>query len=112
MKIVDAKNVPVMENIHNVRAGAVYNTEHAMAVHITLEAGEKLKPHITPVDVFFYVLEGEPTIEVGKEREVVSADHLIESPAKIPHCIYNETDEIARILVVKVPKPTARTKLL
>ena len=32
MKIIDAKNVPAMENIHNVRAGAVYNTEHALAV--------------------------------------------------------------------------------
>ena len=112
MKIVDAKNIPTMKNVHQVKAGTIYDTQHAVAVHITLEAGEKLKPHVTPVDVFFYVLEGEPTFEIGKERQTASADHLIESPAKVPHCIYNETDEIARILVVKVPKPTTQTKLL
>ena len=112
MKIIDAKNIPAMKNVHQVKSGTIYDTQHAVAVHITLEAGEKLKPHVTPVDVFFYVLEGEPTFEIGKERKPVAADHLIESPAKIPHCITNETDQIARILVVKVPKPTTQTRLL
>ena len=112
MKIIDVKNTPSAKNPHNVKASKIYDTEHSIAVHITLEAGEKLKPHITPVDVFFYILEGEPTIEVGKEKEKVSADHLIESPANIPHCIYNETDKIARILVVKIPRPLKATKLL
>ena len=112
MKITDAKNIPTMKNVHQVKAGTIYDTEHAVAVHITLEAGEKLKQHVTSVDVFFYVLEGEPTFEIGMERETVATDHLIESPAKIPHCIYNETDQIARILVVKVPKPTTKTRLL
>ena len=70
MKIVDAKNVPVMENVHNVRAGAIYNTERAMAVHITLEAGEKLKPHITPVDVFsMFWRESQPLKLARKGRQ-------------------------------------------
>ncbi len=112
MKIIDAKNIPMMKNVHQVKAGTIYDTQHAVAVHITLEAGEKLKPHITPVDVFFYVLEGEPTLEIGKERKTATADHLIESQAEISHCIYNETEQRARILVVKAPKPTTQTRLL
>lgn len=105
MKIVNVKNAPVMKNPHNVNACLIYNTEDAMAVHITLKGGEKLKRHTTPVDVFFYILEGEPVIEIGDERETVSKDHLIESPAGIAHCIYNETDSTARILVLKAPRP-------
>ncbi len=112
MNIVDVKNVPSPPNPHNVKASRVYDSEHATAVHITLEAGERLKKHITPVDVFFYILEGEPTIEIGDEKVKVSADRLVESPAKIPHCIHNETDHVARILVVKVPRPTSQTKIL
>ena len=112
MKIVDVKNVPAMKNIHNVNAAKVYDSEFALGVHITLKAGESLKPHITPVDVFFYVLEGKPTIMVGREKQKVQHDTLIESPAKIPHCIYNETGQLVRILVVKVPKPKSETKLL
>lgn len=112
MKIINVKNTPTMQNIHRVKASTIYDSKHAVAVHITLKAGEKLKKHITPVDVFFYVLEGEPTIEIGDEKMQVSADHLVESPAEVPHCIYNESGSTARILVVKIPKPTTSTKLL
>ena len=56
------------------------------------------------LDVFFYVLEGEPTIEIGEEREKVMQDSIVESPANHMHCIYNETDKTARFLVVKFGK--------
>lgn len=90
----------------------LYDKDSAQAVHIKLEAGESLKPHITPVDVFFYVLEGRPEILVGNEKQSVEADCLVESPKDIVHCIYNNSDEIVRVLVVKAPKPTAKAKLL
>ncbi len=78
-------------------------------MHLHLKAGESLKPHITPVDVAFYVLEGSPTIMVENEKVQVKKDDIIESPKDIIHCIYNETDEDVRVLVMKLPKPTAKT---
>ena len=112
MKIVNPVSVEEINKIHQVKTGVIYDSPHALAVHITLEAGERLKRHVTPVDVFFYVLEGEPTIEIDEEKQRVIADHLVESPANIIHCLYNDTDRRARILVVKVPKPTTGTKVL
>ena len=112
MKIVKATEATVMKNPHGIAARKIYDTEHAMAVHLTLEAGEKLKKHITPVDVFFYVLEGTGMVEVGDEKIEVGKDSIIESPKDIPHCWYNESDATLKILVVKVPKPVASTKLL
>ena len=62
MKIVDVKSAPENPNPHNVSVRKLYDTEHAQAMHITLESGESLKKHITPVDVIFYVLNpGEST---------------------------------------------------
>jgi mannose-6-phosphate isomerase-like protein (cupin superfamily) len=112
MNITKAKEAPTIENPHKVNVSKLYDTEHAQAMHITLEAGESLKKHITPVDVFFYVLEGTGVIEIGDEKKEVSSDTLIESPAKIPHCWYNESGQLLRILVVKVPRPTETTRLL
>jgi mannose-6-phosphate isomerase-like protein (cupin superfamily) len=83
-----------------------------MAVVITLKPGEALKKHITPVDVFFYVLEGSGVVEIGDEKQTVGKDMLIESPARIPHRWSNEGTSVFRVLVVKVPKPTEETKLL
>ena len=100
------------KNPHGVDARALYNKKDAMASHITLKPGEQLKKHITPVDVFFYVLEGNGIVEVGDEKKEVDKDTLIESPKDIPHCWYNESNEIVRILVVKTPKPEKSTKVL
>ena len=112
MKIVDVKNVDISQNPHKIDARKIYDTKNAQVVHITLKPGESLRQHITPVDVFFYVLEGRGIIEIGDEKKEVGPDTLIESPAKIVHCWYNEGNEILRILVVKVPRPMESTKIL
>ena len=100
------------KNPHGIDARKLYDSEHAMVTHITLKPGEKLKKHITPVDVFFYVLEGKGTVEIGEEFQEVEQDTLIDSPAKIPHCWYNSNETDLRVLVVKVPKPKESTKVL
>lgn len=110
--MVDALTAPVTDNPHKVAARRLYDTEHAQVVHITLEPCESLKPHVTPVDVFFYVLEGEGVVEIGDERQTVGCDTLIDSPAHIIHCWYNESESRLRFLVVKVPGPSGNTKLL
>jgi len=112
MKIINVDDIDSSQNPHNVDARKIYDTEYGQAVHITLNPGEYLKRHITPVDVFFYVLEGTGIVEIGDEKKEVGPDTLIESPAKIVHCWYNESDEILRVLVVKVPRPTESTKIL
>ncbi len=100
------------DNPHGVDVRRVYDSEYALSSVITMKPGEKLIRHITPVDVFFYVLEGSGTVEVGEEKKTVSTDTVIESPAGIPHCWYNESTKDLRVLVVKVPRPTSKTQLL
>jgi quercetin dioxygenase-like cupin family protein len=112
MKITKFDNVAVSKNPHNIDARKIYDSEYAQAVHMILKPGESLKRHITPVDVFFYVLEGKGIVEIGDEKREVEPDNLIESPANIVHCWYNNSNEILRILVVKIPRPTESTRIL
>ena len=112
MKITEVAKVVSGPNPHHVDAQKIYDSPHAMAVVITLQPGESLKNHITPVDVFFYVLEGTGIIEIGDEKQALQKDILVESPARIPHRWSNESTAAFRVLVVKVPKPTEETKLL
>jgi quercetin dioxygenase-like cupin family protein len=112
MKITDVADVVSGPNPHQVDARKIYESPHAMAVVITLKPGEALKKHITPVDVFFYVLEGSGVVEIGDEKQTVGKDLLVESPARIPHRWSNDSSSVFRVLVVKVPKPTEETKLL
>ena len=112
MKIVKLKEEKIIETPHKVDVRKLYDTEKAQAIHITLNPGEALLKHITPVDVFFYVLEGKGIVEIGDEKEEVHPDFLIESPAKIPHRLINQSDKVFRFLVVKIPRPTEQTKVL
>ena len=112
MKITDVSAVVPGPNPHHVDARKVYESPHAEAVVITLQPREALKKHITPVDVFFYVLEGTGVVEIGDGKETVGKDTLVESPARIPHVWSNQSGSVFRVLVVKVPKPVERTTLL
>ena len=112
MKTINYENAPVNENPHGVDVKKLYDMPAAQLMHITLHPGESLKPHKTPVDAVFYVLEGEPTIHIDDESISQVQDTLIESPANIPHYISNESREIARILVIKAPRPENKSKLL
>jgi len=103
---------PSRENPHNVDVRQLYNRESAQIMHITLKPGESLKPHRTPVDVAFYVLEGTPVVHIGDEAVTCERDTLIESPAGIVHNLSNSSSGIARILVIKAPRPEKATRVL
>ncbi len=90
----------------------LYDDPSAQIMHISLQPGESLKPHKTPVDVAMYILEGTPTVHIGDESEKYVKDTLIESPANVPHHISNEAGETARILVIKAPRPENKSRIL
>ncbi|MCF7920982.1 MAG: cupin domain-containing protein [Candidatus Cloacimonetes bacterium] len=112
MEIRNFKDLPVAPTAHGIQAFKLHDTEHAVIMHLLLLPGEQLKPHITPVDVVFYVLEGSPVILVDEEEREVKVDDIIESPKDIVHCLYNRSQTQARVLVIKTPKPTAATKFI
>jgi mannose-6-phosphate isomerase-like protein (cupin superfamily) len=112
MKMSEVLEQPVMANPYGMEARKVYDSEHAQAMHITLHPGQSLKKHLTPADVFFYVLEGTGVVEFAEEKREVGRDTLVESPARTPHCWHNRSDALLRILVVKAPRPTEKTIIL
>lgn len=106
MKVTKIKTSEVVVNKSGVIAQKVYDHTEALTIHLTLEPGARFDTHTTPVDVFFYILEGTAKIEIADEQELVQKDHIIESPKGIPHAVENHSQsEKLRVLVVKTPKP-------
>jgi mannose-6-phosphate isomerase-like protein (cupin superfamily) len=112
MKIVNWKNLEIVETPHKLDVRRLYDYDNAQVMHITLKPGESLKPHITPVDVFFFILEGAVDVRVGDETVTVETDNLVESPKDIVHCISNNSADLSRVLVVKSPKPKVKARVL
>ncbi len=100
---------PLIVNRNGINACRIYDKKEGEIIHIKLEPNSSLPAHKTPVDVAFYILEGELLIEIGEEREKFCADTIIESPKDIPHALFNESNQIARVMVIKMPKPAKKT---
>ncbi len=112
MKTAKYTDFQEKDNPHKVSVRMIYDHDHGQALVISLKKGEGLKKHITPVDVMFYILEGTGMVEIGDEVKEVSKDTVIESPARIPHRLFNETSAEFRFLVLKMPKPVNTTKVV
>ncbi len=112
MKTININDAEDVKNPHGVKSQKLHSSEHISLMQITLQPGERLRRHITPVDVLFFVLEGEGIVEIGGEKKQVSKDTLIDSPKEVMHCWYNEGEAPLRFLVVKTPFPTDPTKFL
>ena len=103
---------PVMETIHGVDARGLYNSPELIVTVITLQPGEHLKRHITPVDVAFFVLEGTGIVEIGDEKAAITVGTLVESPKDVLHCWYNQSDQQLRFMVIKAPRPKTKAILV
>jgi len=107
MQTVTAREIDEFDNPHGVSARRLLNASDVQVIYFELKPGEGLKTHTTPVDVFFYALEGTGTVEIGDESATIEADTLVESPAGIPHRLENAGEGPFRFLVVKRTAPGA-----
>jgi mannose-6-phosphate isomerase-like protein (cupin superfamily) len=82
MKITRVESISVFQNPHEVEAKRIYENGKIGVIYMALKPGQSLKKHTTPVDVFFYILEGKGIVEIGEEKQEVEKDMLIESPTK------------------------------
>ncbi len=105
MNIVKPNEGSTAYNKDAVVAKKLLSKEEVEVVRIELAAGSSLPVHSTPVEVFFYIIDGRGEVEIGEEREAVSAGCVVESPKDIPHGLHNTSDSLLEVLVVKTPKP-------
>ncbi len=99
------KDIEPIYDKNGVTGRRIYDMPEGQIIHMTLNPGAVLPAHITPVNVAMYILEGEPVIEIGEDKQTCPAGTVIESPQDIPHGISNPTEQTVRLLVMKLPKP-------
>lgn len=61
--------------------------------------------HTHPVDQFYFVFEGETTVQIGMTILKVTAPAMVHFPAGTPHCNWNETDAYELHFELMVPRP-------
>ncbi len=105
VQMINVSEVDPILNQNGVVGKRIYDQHDAQVVHIAFEPNASLPKHETPVDVFFYILEGDAEIAIGAEQTVAKKDSIIYSPKKTAHAIRNIGPGVLRILVGKTPRP-------
>lgn len=107
MTIIKIEELEIAYKPHDgVEAKKVFENSSNEIMHIEIKPGVHLEKHLMPVDVLFYVIGGSGILELGEERQRVSKNTLIESPAGVARGWINDGEENLRILVIKCPKPS------
>ncbi len=105
MKRIGIDEGRVIKDDSGVLARAIYSAPEAMIVHIAVQPGGFVKPHVTPVDMEFFVLEGRGTFLLGEESTEAGPGILLPSPRGVPHGMKNAGPGVLRVLAVKNPRP-------
>jgi len=103
MEMIDLKEVRTKEE--KFKPHRLIQQDEVEVVLLPFAPGQGLKEHTTPVDVFFYVVEGMAEIQVGEEVKQVEEGNIVLSPKGIPHNVRNTSDEDVKVMVVKTPNP-------
>lgn len=61
--------------------------------------------HVHAFDQFYFVLDGELSVEVGLDRHTVGAMSLVTIPAGVPHRQWNEGSAVERHIALNTPTP-------
>ncbi len=86
----------------NLDGRIMFNSEKVQLIHLTLMPGDEIEPHSNPFDVVFYVLEGEGIISIANETAIMNENQTIDVKKDIQRGWKNTSDEILRLLVVKI----------
>lgn len=105
MKTIAMGEGKILKNDSGVVAKAMYSAPEAMIVHIVVQPGGFVAPHVTPVDMEFFVIEGRGSFSLGEESVEAGEGTLIPSPRGVPHGMKNLGQGLLRVLAVKNPRP-------
>ncbi|MGE5550511.1 MAG: cupin domain-containing protein [Bacteroidota bacterium] len=95
---------PAQVSPRGVAAQKLVDLPAAVVMRLALKPREEVAPHLTPVDVLFYIEAGGGEVTIGGENEAVTAGDLVVSPKEIPHGLTAGPHGLT-LLVFKVPRP-------
>jgi quercetin dioxygenase-like cupin family protein len=105
MKTTAIEQGRIIKDDSGVVARAIYSAPEAMVVHIAVQPGGFVTPHVTPVDMEFFVIEGRGTFILGEESTEAGEGTLLPSPRGVPHGMRNAGPGVLRVLAIKNPRP-------
>ena len=103
MDIIKMEEVEGKENKRGVTAKQLMKNDDVQVMNLVLRPGDVVPEHSVPVNVFFYIVEGKGTLQIGEEKTVVEAKDIIPCPPNTEMSLVADQGEKFKVLNVKTP---------
>jgi mannose-6-phosphate isomerase-like protein (cupin superfamily) len=94
------KDAPIISPILDVRL--LFSGEKVDLVHLILKKGEKITKHDNPIDVVFFVLEGQAKLTLDFMELKIIKNDCIPVKTGIQRSLENYSDTDLKVLVFKI----------
>jgi quercetin dioxygenase-like cupin family protein len=90
---------------------SLFDTPNCFCDLYCLQPGQSQKPHShAGADKIYYVLEGEATIQIGDEEQVLSSGRIVLALSEVVHGVRNTSSQPLSLLVFMAPNPNVRAR--
>lgn len=97
---INLKDAPKISPVLDARL--MYSGDKADLVHLTLKKGESIAKHDNPIDVIFFVKEGNGNLTLNNEMLEITANDCIPVKTGIQRSMENLNDADLKVLVFKI----------
>ena len=88
---------------------SLFDTPNCFCDLYCLQPSQSQKPHShAGADKIYYVLEGEATIQIGDEEQVLGPGRIVLAPSEVLHGVRNASGQPLSLLVFMAPNPNVR----
>ena len=88
---------------------SLFDTTNCFCDLYCLKPGQSQRPHSHDgADKIYYVLEGEATIQIGDEEQVLGPGKIVLAPSNVVHGVRNASGEPTSLLVFMAPNPNVK----
>ncbi|MFZ4741490.1 MAG: cupin domain-containing protein [Bacteroidales bacterium] len=94
------KDAPNISTVLDVRL--MYSGDKADLVHLTLKKDEKIAKHDNPIDVIFFVKEGNGKLTLNNDMLEITANDCIPVKTGIQRSMENISEADFKVLVFKI----------
>lgn len=106
MSVIKLDDLKSEKNMRGIMTKDVLKNDNVQVKNLLLEKGDVIPEHKVPVDVFFHVIEGRGTIQIGDNEYELEETDFITCPPNTKMKVMANKDKNFNILNVKTPSMT------
>ncbi|MFW5994071.1 MAG: cupin domain-containing protein [Halanaerobiaceae bacterium] len=103
MKVIRMNEIEGSTNKRGVTSKQLHKNEDVKIMNLILRPGDVVPAHSVPVNVFFYIVSGRGTLQIGDDEQVVKATDIVPCPPNTEMSLKADQDEEFNVLNVKTP---------